>query len=209
MDDTTVDNAATDMDDDPLDEVNDGYNRTVGGESNHSLPDEEATTITPEEEPSTNSGETIESLLSKKAAESPKAINPGMPKLEKPHSALHHQMITGCRSGDDRTDLATIRDEIIELRAKMMMLETNQSTLLTRLTELDAKPLSVGTAEPSEPAAADDGALPDKTTHEPGSIEPCANAAIADMTNYETSKVARTGTDQPILSLPQKRKTLR
>ena len=53
---TTVDNAATDMVDDPLDEVNDGYNRTVGGENNHSLPDKEATTITPEEEPSTNSG---------------------------------------------------------------------------------------------------------------------------------------------------------
>ena len=40
MDDTTVDNAATDMDDDPLDEVNGGYNRTVDEESNHSLPDE-------------------------------------------------------------------------------------------------------------------------------------------------------------------------
>jgi hypothetical protein len=55
MDDTTVDNAAPDMDDDPLDEINAGRNRTVEGESNQSLPDEEATIITPEEEPSTNS----------------------------------------------------------------------------------------------------------------------------------------------------------
>jgi hypothetical protein len=152
-DDTTVDNAAMDMDDDPLDEVNVGDNRTVEGESNHSLPDEEATTITPEEEPSTN-----------------------------PEGG----------SGNDRTVLATIRDETIELRARMMMLETNQSTLLTRLMELDTKPLLVGTTEPSEPAAANDGALNEKTIH-----EPCANAAVANMTNYEASKVARTGTDQP------------
>jgi hypothetical protein len=62
------------MDDDPLDEVNVGYNRPVEGESNHSLPDEEAATITPEEEPGTNSGS---------------------------------------GSGNDRTVLATIRDEII------------------------------------------------------------------------------------------------
>jgi hypothetical protein len=78
----------------------------------------------------------------------------------------------------------------------MMMLEINQSNLLTRILELDAKPLPVKNTEPSEPAAADDGALTEKTTQEPGSIEPCANAAIADRTNYEASKVARTGTNQ-------------
>jgi hypothetical protein len=77
-----------------------------------------------------------------------------------------------------------------------MMLETNQSNLLTRLLELDAKPLPVKTTVPSESAAADDGALTEKTTQEPGSIEPCANAAIADRTNYEASKVARTRTNQ-------------
>ena len=153
MDNITVDNAATDTDDDPLDEVTAGYNGTVDGEGNHSLPDEEAATKTPEKgyvhkplsivmkadkepmtlvgsqptatttkseeeeevkEPSRNSGKIIKSPLSKKAAESPEALNPVMPKPEKPHSALHHQMITGCGSGDYRTDLATMRDEIIE-----------------------------------------------------------------------------------------------
>ena len=79
----------------------------------------------------------------------------------------------------------------------MMRLETNQSTLLARLTELDAKPLSVGTAEPSESAAANDDALTERTIHKPGSIEPCANAADANVTNYEASKVAKTGTVQP------------
>jgi hypothetical protein len=136
------------MDDDPLDEINAGHNRTV----------EEATITTPEEEPSTNSGGEY---------------------------------------GKDKTALATIRDEIIELRARMMMLETNQSNLLTRLLEMDTKPLSVKTTESSEPAAANTGARTEKTTHKPGSIEPCANAAIANMTNYEASKVARTGTNQP------------
>jgi hypothetical protein len=82
--DTTVDDAAVDMDVDPLDEINAGHNRTI----------EEATIITPEEEPSTNSGG---------------------------------------GSGNDKTVLATIRDEMIKLRTRMMMLETNQSKLLTRL----------------------------------------------------------------------------
>jgi hypothetical protein len=148
--DATVDdavNAAADVDDNPLNEINAGNNRTV----------EEAAITTPEVEPSTNSGG---------------------------------------GSGNYKTVLATIRDEIIKLGARMMMLETNQSYLLTRLLELDAKPLSVKTTEPSEPAAANDGARTEKTTQEPGSIEPCANAAIADRTNYEASNVARTGTKQ-------------
>jgi hypothetical protein len=97
---------------------------------------------------------------------------------------------------NDKIVLATIQDEIIKLGAKMMMLETNKSNFLTRFLELDAKPLSVKTTEPSEPAAANDGAWTETTTHEPGSIEPCANAAIATMTNNEASKVARTGTNQ-------------
>ena len=85
--DATVDDvadAAADVDDNPLNEINAGHNRTV----------EEATITTPEEEPSTNSGGEY---------------------------------------GKDKTALAAIRDEIIELRARMMMLETNQSNLLTRL----------------------------------------------------------------------------
>ena len=105
-------------------------------------------------------------------------------------------MNTGGGSEDDKTVLATMQDEIIKLRAKMMELETNQSTLLARLAELDAKPLSVGNAETSEPAVAteaaliameettdNDDALAGGTVHKPGSVEPCANAANASMTN--------------------------
>ena len=119
-----------DMDDNPLDEINAGHNRTV----------DEAAITTPKEEPSTNFGGGF---------------------------------------GNNKTVLATIQDELIKLRARMMMLETNHSNLLTRLLELDAKPLPVKTTEPSEAAAADDGAVTEITTQEPGSIEPCANAAIA------------------------------
>jgi hypothetical protein len=43
---------------------------------------------------------------------------------------------------DDRTALVTIQDEIVKLRAKMIMLETSQSNLLTRFLELDTKPPS-------------------------------------------------------------------
>jgi hypothetical protein len=103
----------------------------------------------------------------------------------------------GGGSGNDKTVLATIQDELIKLGAKMTTLETNQSILLTRFSELDTKPLPVKTTKPSDPAVANDDALTETTTHEPGSIEPCANAAIATMTNYEASKMARTGTDQP------------
>jgi hypothetical protein len=102
----------------------------------------------------------------------------------------------GGGSGIDKTVLATIQDELIKLGAKMIMLETNQSSLLTRFLELDAKQLPVKTTEPSEPAVANDGALTETTTLEPGSIEPCTNAAIATMTNHEASKMARSGTDQ-------------
>jgi hypothetical protein len=77
----------------------------------------------------------------------------------------------------------------------MTMLETDQSDLLTRFLELDTKPLPVKTTEPSEPALTNDGALTE--THEPGSIEPCADVAVATMTDYEASKMARTGTDHP------------
>jgi hypothetical protein len=63
--------------------------------------------------------------------------------------------------------------------------------------ELDTKPLPVKTTKPSDPAVANDAALTETTTHEPGSIEPCDNTAIAAMTDYEASKMAMTGPDQP------------
>jgi hypothetical protein len=97
--------------------------------------------------------------------------------------------------GNNKTALATIQDELIKLRAKMIELETSQSNLLTRFLKLDTKPLSVETTRSSDSAVANNGALTETATHEPGSIEPCANAAITIMTDYEPSKMARTGTD--------------
>jgi hypothetical protein len=97
--------------------------------------------------------------------------------------------------GNDRTALVTLHDEINELRAKMIKLETSHSDLLTRLLELDTKPLPVKTTESSDSAVANNDALTETTTHEPGSIEPCANAAITIVTDYEVSKMTRTGTD--------------
>jgi hypothetical protein len=97
--------------------------------------------------------------------------------------------------GNDKTALATIQDELVKLRAKMIMLKTSQSNLLTRFLELDTKPLLVKTTEPSDPAIANGGALTETATHEPGSIEHYTNAAIATMTNHRASKVGETGTD--------------
>jgi hypothetical protein len=102
----------------------------------------------------------------------------------------------GGGSGNDETVLETLQNELIKLGAKMIILETNQSNLLARFLELDTKPLPVKTTEPSDPVATNDGTLTETTTHEPGCIEPCANAAIATLTNHEASKKARTGTDQ-------------
>jgi hypothetical protein len=79
------------MDDNPLDEINAGHNRTA----------DEAATTSPKEEPSTS-------------------FRGGF--------------------GNNNTALAAIQDELIKLRARMMMLETNQSNPLTRLLEQDAKP---------------------------------------------------------------------
>jgi hypothetical protein len=104
---------------------------------------------------------------------------------------------SGSGFGYDKTVLATIQNELIKLRAKITMLETNQSNLLTRFLELDTKPLPVKTTKPSDPEVTNDGALTETTTHEPGSIEPCADAAVATMTDYEANKMARTGTDHP------------
>ena len=146
-------------------------------------------------------------------------------------------MKTEGASEDDKTVIETMQNEITELRAKMMEMETNQSTLLARLTELDTKTPSVGTAETSELAVATEAALvaleettdnddaptgrafaaiPDpieqisdgtkapnipetraRTVDMPNSVETCANAANASMTNYKAGKVARTRTDQP------------
>jgi hypothetical protein len=95
----------------------------------------------------------------------------------------------------DETALATIQDELIRLRAKMTMLKTKQFNLLTKLLDLDTKPLPVKTTGSSDPAVANNGAMTETATHEPGSIEPCADAAVTTMTDYEASKMARTGTD--------------
>jgi hypothetical protein len=80
--------------------------------------------------------------------------------------------------GNDKTALATIQDELIKLRAKMIKLETSQSNLLTGFLELDTKPLPVKTTGSSDPTVANNSALTETATHKPGSIEPCANAAI-------------------------------
>jgi hypothetical protein len=98
---------------------------------------------------------------------------------------------------NDGTALATIPDEIVKLRAEMITLETSQFNLLTRFLELDTKPLPVKTTEPSDPDETDESTLTEKTTHEPGSIEPRAKAAFDIKTDYEASKMAKTGTDQP------------
>ena len=68
-------------------------------------------------------------------------------------------MKTGGGSEDGKTVIEAMQDEITELRAEMMEMETNQSTLLARLTELDTKLPSVGTAESSEHAEATETAL--------------------------------------------------
>jgi hypothetical protein len=98
--------------------------------------------------------------------------------------------------GNNKTAIGTLQDELVKLRTKMIMLETSQSNLLTRFLELDTKPKPVKTTEPSDPAVANSGALTETATHEPGSIEPYTNAAIADMTNHEASEMRETGTDQ-------------
>jgi hypothetical protein len=77
------------------------------------------------------------------------------------------------------------------------MFETSQSNLLTRFLELDTKPLTVKTTEPSDPGETDEITLTATTTHEPGSIEPRAKAAFDIKIDYEASKMAKTGTDQP------------
>jgi hypothetical protein len=93
---------------------------------------------------------------------------------------------------NDKAILATIQDELIRLGAMMTTLETNQSNLLTRFLELDTKPPPVKTTEHSDPVAAYIDALTETTTH-----EPCANTAIAAMTDYEASKMAMTWPEQP------------
>jgi hypothetical protein len=177
------------------------------------------------EKPIIDSGKITESPLSKKTTKSPEALNPVTSKPEQPHDALHHQMKTGGGSEDDKTVIETMQDEITKLRAKMMEMETNQSALLARMTELDTKPPSVGTAETSEPTVATEAALiaveettdnddaltgrtfaaiPDpigqmsdgtEAPNMPESIAPGANAA--SKTNCKANKVARTSTDQP------------
>jgi hypothetical protein len=88
--------------------------------------------------------------------------------------------------GKDRTALVTIQDEIVKLRAKMTMLETSRSNLLTRFLEMNTKPLPVRTTEPSDTVVTNDSTLTEMTT-----IEPRAK------TDHEASNMAKTGTDQP------------
>jgi hypothetical protein len=63
--------------------------------------------------------------------------------------------------------------------------------------ELDTKPSPVKITKPSDPGETNDSTLTETTTHEPGPIEPRAKAAFATKTEYEASKMAKNGTDQP------------
>jgi translation initiation factor IF-2 len=72
----------------------------------------------------------------------------------------------------------TMQDEITKLKAKMKEVESNQSTLLARLTELETKPSSVVTAEISEPAVAAEAAPQMELTSE-APREPAAPTPVA------------------------------
>ena len=115
-------------------------------------------TVEDTKKPTVSSGQITEPPLSKKAAKSPEASYSITSKPEEPHGARTNQMKTVGGSEDDKTVIETMQDEITELKAKMMEVESNHSTLLARLMELETKFSSVETAEVSDPGVATEAA---------------------------------------------------
>ena len=178
---TTKDKAP--MDDAPM--VNIQSNVPIDVDGDHTHPDEGDVPKTPvegdvqkslDEKTSKKMSKRMSKKMSKKPARTFQTETPAG-KTESPLSKKEDNPPEGAKSKsgskDDKTVIGELKVETTELKAKVKEAEFSQSTMQTRLTELETKSTSVVTDEAQEPTVAAETAPPMEVTSA-ASKEPAA-----------------------------------